>query len=169
MRHLSSAACGDVSQAARCDRLGSLPACHKELDSRLASAKFKHKALNDGCEKCHDVHGSSQPLSLLKPATELCLGCHEPINTIAKATVSHSPVTTGKGCLNCHTPHAGDSAKLTTATPAVMCLNCHDKKIEQNGVTVAATPDIANATLHQHGELKDGRWDRRMSRRARRG
>ncbi|CAN5528561.1 hypothetical protein BH10PLA1_BH10PLA1_16820 [soil metagenome] len=132
-------------------------ACHKELDSQLASAKFKHKAMNEGCEKCHDVHGSSQPMSLLKPANELCLSCHEPVkNAIAKATVSHSPVTSGKGCLNCHTPHAGDFAKLTNDTPAVMCLNCHDKKIEQNGVTVAPATDIADSTLHKHGELKDG-------------
>ncbi len=132
-------------------------ACHKEMETLLASAKFKHKSPNDECNKCHDVHGSSQPLSLLKPATELCLSCHEPIRkTIDTATVSHSPVASGKGCINCHAPHGGEFPKLTLATPAVMCLNCHDKKIDENGVKVAAVKEIADASMHQHGELKDG-------------
>jgi len=62
------------------------------------------------CSSCHDVHGTDNPASLRKPATELCLDCHGPDSpngphapTLEKHT-HHQKGSTGSSCVECHMP-----------------------------------------------------------------
>jgi predicted CXXCH cytochrome family protein len=62
------------------------------------------------CYTCHDVHGTSYPANLRKPAQELCLDCHSPGSpngphtpTIAEHT-HHKPDSAGNDCTACHMP-----------------------------------------------------------------
>jgi predicted CXXCH cytochrome family protein len=132
--------------------------CHSEFEPAMAGAKFHHKALDKGCEQCHDAHGSNQPMSLVKAVPDLCNSCHEKMaSLIAGAAVKHSAVTADRACLNCHAAHASNVGKMLTELPASGCLKCHQKQVKRaDGSLVAGVPEVANAKLHKHGEIKDG-------------
>jgi predicted CXXCH cytochrome family protein len=66
------------------------------------------------CFDCHDVHGTSNPADLLKPAGQLCLTCHG----------SASPNGPRAPSIEQHTHHRLESA-------GSQCVNCHMPKIEQ--------------------------------------
>jgi predicted CXXCH cytochrome family protein len=62
------------------------------------------------CFSCHDVHGTSNPADLVKPARSLCLTCHAPGSpngprapTIEQHT-HHAPGSAGSECIACHMP-----------------------------------------------------------------
>jgi predicted CXXCH cytochrome family protein len=69
------------------------------------------------CADCHDVHGTSNPAQLIKPAQELCLSCHGP------ASANGPRAST----LEAHTHHKADSA-------GSQCVSCHMPAIETEGV-----------------------------------
>jgi predicted CXXCH cytochrome family protein len=66
------------------------------------------------CFSCHDVHGTSNPADLIKPARTLCLTCHSP----------GSPNGPRAATIEQHTHHASGS-------PGSECIACHMPKIEQ--------------------------------------
>jgi len=66
------------------------------------------------CFSCHDVHGTSNPADLVKPARSLCLTCHSP----------GSPNGPRAATIDQHTHHAAGSAGSE-------CIACHMPKIEQ--------------------------------------
>ena len=66
------------------------------------------------CFSCHDVHGTSNPADLVKPARSLCLTCHSP----------GSPNGPRAATIEQHTHHAAGSAGSE-------CIACHMPKIEQ--------------------------------------
>lgn len=53
------------------------------------------------CLSCHLPHNSREPHLLRAPATDVCLGCHEP----ARLLPTH-PETRESVCTSCHEPHA---------------------------------------------------------------
>lgn len=132
--------------------------CHQEFEPALAGSKFKHKALDKGCEQCHNAHGSDQPMSLVKAVPELCDGCHRRMaERIAGAVVKHSAVSQDRACLNCHAAHASNVGKMLTELPVSACLKCHQKQVKRaDGSLVAGVPEVADAKLFKHGEIKDG-------------
>ncbi len=69
------------------------------------------------CADCHDVHGTSNPAQLIKPAQALCLSCHGP----------SSPNGPRASTLEAHTHHKADSA-------GSQCVSCHMPAIETEGV-----------------------------------
>jgi predicted CXXCH cytochrome family protein len=69
------------------------------------------------CFDCHDVHGTSNPAQLIKPAQELCLNCH------GSAAANGPRAST----LEAHTHHKADSA-------GSQCVSCHMPAIETEGV-----------------------------------
>jgi DmsE family decaheme c-type cytochrome len=92
--------------------------CHKQLGDAVASAKFKHSAMQKGCPTCHDPHGSDQADHLLKKAVPgVCLDCHKPD---APAFVArHQKYPVGKAdCSSCHDPHGSNQ-------PALLLNNVH--------------------------------------------
>jgi predicted CXXCH cytochrome family protein len=66
------------------------------------------------CFSCHDVHGTSNNADLIKPASQLCLTCHNP----SSPNGPHAPT------IEAHTHHRADSAGSE-------CVSCHMPKIEQ--------------------------------------
>jgi predicted CXXCH cytochrome family protein len=135
--------------------------CHKEMGDQLKQVKVVHKPVAEGeCSQCHDPHASDYAMQIKKPAFELCTGCHQhdPIRKAATESAhKHSIVTTGKACLNCHTPHGGNLAKLFKTEPVKICMTCHDQKqIAPDGRTVPAVSEILDAKLFRHGPARDG-------------
>ena len=136
-------------------------ACHGDFEARMASVKFTHKALESGCQKCHDVHGSNHRMATTQPIGQQCAGCHQQVVAVAAgARVKHPPVTDERGCMNCHTAHGSALDKLVSDVPAKLCANCHAKEMKRStGAVIAAMPDVtaAGGESHVHGALKDGR------------
>jgi predicted CXXCH cytochrome family protein len=62
------------------------------------------------CFSCHDVHGTDNNADLLRPASVLCLQCHNPtspngpkVRDIAQHT-HHAAGSSGAECVGCHMP-----------------------------------------------------------------
>jgi predicted CXXCH cytochrome family protein len=62
------------------------------------------------CWSCHDVHGTDNEMNLLKPATVMCLECHNPgspngphASSIEEHT-HHKTGSAGSECIECHMP-----------------------------------------------------------------
>ncbi len=99
-------------------------ACHDGIVP--GTAQSVHKVVAEGnCVKCHDPHAARNKFNLLAAGNELCNGCHKSIaESVANARFQHSPV--GKGCLNCHSPHASErSAFLLKDAVPPLCTGCH--------------------------------------------
>ena len=76
------------------------------------------------CFSCHDVHGTENNADLLKPASVLCLQCHNPM----------SPNGPKAGDIGQHTHHRAGSA-------GAECIGCHMPKIQ---------PTIADVKVRSH-------------------
>lgn len=107
--------------------------------AQAAGAKSKHMALEDGCNVCHDVHGTGQPKMFSSPPESMCYDCHDDIlETVTTSASQHYPVQTGN-CVACHGPHGADFAPLLKSyypegfyapyseENYALCLSCHDK------------------------------------------
>lgn len=135
--------------------------CHKEMGDQLKQVKVVHKPVANGeCSQCHDPHASDFPMQIKAPPVDLCTSCHEhdAIRKAAtEATHKHSIVTTGQACLNCHTAHGGNLAKLLKNEPLKVCMKCHDQKqLAPDGRTVAAVTEILDTKQFRHGPARDG-------------
>lgn len=88
--------------------------------------KVVHQAFDNGgdCQQCHvQTHSGVVKNLLKKPAPALCEECHKPKGGQGYV---HGAVRLGD-CAVCHTPHAGDNAKLLRAsTTAGVCFTCHE-------------------------------------------
>jgi len=101
--------------------------CHtKVLPENVRSA---HQLVVGGkCTTCHSPHGSDNKFILTKSGSELCFDCHQNIRgELSKVRFKHGSLDKGKGCLNCHNPHASAEAEnlLQTEVPA-LCKKCHE-------------------------------------------
>lgn len=75
--------------------------CHERIDI----GSVVHWPVKQGrCSLCHDPHQSPNPRLLRRPATTLCLSCHN------GSQLSHGPEM--GACLDCHQPHSSNQAKL---------------------------------------------------------
>jgi predicted CXXCH cytochrome family protein len=94
--------------------------------SRASLHPQEHKPYGEGkCDSCHVQGGGSD---LKKAVPDLCWDCHakdKEKDFLGK--VQHSPVFSGKGCLNCHSPHTSDAKSLLAKSAPELCFNCHDK------------------------------------------
>jgi predicted CXXCH cytochrome family protein len=124
----------------------------------MMKVKFQHKAMEKGCENCHDVHGSNLANEIIKPVPDLCITCHQKIQERAvNAKYKHSVVMSDSSCQTCHTPHGSDIPKLMNDLPAVICMKCHKDPIPRDGKpTVAAVSEVLDPNTHKHGSIKDG-------------
>ncbi len=79
--------------------------CHREEEFKRP---FVHGPLNVGdCQACHEPHASNWPvLARGSLPDEVCFICHNRDEVLAPSY--HQEFRTGgKGCLDCHSPHAG--------------------------------------------------------------
>ena len=72
--------------------------CHKETKGPFV---FEHEAMREGCQSCHNPHGSVQDKLLVAGQDTTCLRCHYDINTNPSGNLSggvahgSTPSTTG--------------------------------------------------------------------------
>lgn len=94
--------------------------CHNPHgSSRKALIKdFLHEPFKTGCTDCHDRAGGSV-------GVEKCLECHAEVKDQALAVHNHLGISTGNSCVNCHSPHASDDAKLFKSKLEQVCRVCH--------------------------------------------
>ena len=104
--------------------------CHQEVLPQKARSMHKIVAAGD-CVKCHASHASDNEFILLKAGNELCNECHQDVGTQAEEMrFKHDPLIKGKGCLNCHDPHASTRFEylLKDAVPG-LCTDCHKTNV----------------------------------------
>ncbi|MDH5298137.1 MAG: cytochrome c3 family protein, partial [Desulfobulbaceae bacterium] len=81
------------------------------------------------------------------PSFETCLGCHEKIREQLNKTHSHLTDRGGNGCLNCHSPHAGDNKGLLKGGgEAHVCRRCHEETFRRKGASLHQHPDEATCS-----------------------
>ncbi len=138
--------------------------CHKEMGEQMKTMPVTHKPVKDGeCTQCHDPHASDYAMQIKAPPAQLCTSCHEHDaikKTATESKYKHTCVMEGQACLNCHTSHGGQLAKLLKASPVELCLKCHAVAVKEpaseGGGTVASVAEIADPKLVKHGPVKDG-------------
>lgn len=100
--------------------------CHKKILPE--NARSAHDVVVEGnCKTCHASHGSDNKFILTKSGSELCFDCHTDMNAeLSKVRFKHKSVESGKGCLNCHNPHASArSVSLLEKEVPLLCTKCH--------------------------------------------
>jgi len=144
--------------------------CHKEMGEQMKTMKVTHKPVKEGeCAQCHDPHASDYAMQVKAAPAQLCTSCHEhdAIKKMATdAKYKHTVVLDGQACMNCHTPHGGQLAKLMKAQPVELCLKCHAEKVKEpdiaggaagvGGRVVASVAEVRDPKLVKHGPVKDG-------------
>lgn len=134
--------------------------CHTDMKTQMGKVKFQHKAVEQDCSACHDAHASNYPKQIKQPPFDMCVSCHEHDKIKTAATTSavrHSVVTNEASCLNCHTAHGGELAKLMRKNTVDLCMDCHSSKIDVPGrPAVAAVNQVRDPALVKHGPIRDG-------------
>jgi predicted CXXCH cytochrome family protein len=134
--------------------------CHTEMKTQMTQVKFTHKAVEQDCMSCHDAHASNFPKQIKQAPVEMCTSCHEHEkirHDATEARFKHSIVTKDNACLNCHTAHGGDLAKLMRTDPMKVCMKCHTDKIEVSKErTIPAIAEVLDPNTIKHGPIKDG-------------
>jgi predicted CXXCH cytochrome family protein len=97
-------------------------------------------------------------MATTQPAFAQCTGCHENIaREAATARFKHSPVLNDRACLNCHTPHGGNVARLVKDVPGKVCMSCHNQPQKTaRGTLVAAMMELMDPAKFKHGALHEG-------------
>src|SRR5205814_2766470 len=134
--------------------------CHTDMKTQMKQVKFMHKAVEQDCVTCHDPHASNFTMQTRQPPLQLCTSCHEH-DKIKQAAMDaphkHSPVVTDQACLNCHTAHGGDLAKLMKAEPIKVCMKCDEQPIAtKDGRKIASVAQVLDPTMNKHGPIRDG-------------
>ena len=135
--------------------------CHKEMSDQLKTVKVVHKPVATGeCSQCHDPHASDHAMQTKAQPLALCTSCHEHDkikDAATKAKYPHSIVVKDQACMNCHTAHGGQIAKLMKSTPQTVCMKCHNEKVKTpDGRVVNAVTEVTDSKLVKHGPVKDG-------------
>jgi len=100
--------------------------CHQQVVPD--KARSVHQVVVEGnCQTCHNSHGSENSFLLNKSGNALCVECHKDVDMQTREIrFKHDPLLKGKGCLNCHDPHASMRSEylLVKMVPA-LCTECH--------------------------------------------
>ncbi len=95
------------------------------------------------CGQCHQAASSDTPLATKRQGNELCRSCHlKVLDKIGAQNRQHSPVLAGKGCLNCHSPHASSGEHLVRGNMVVVCGNCHADTVARHERSPTAHPPV---------------------------
>ena len=87
--------------------------CHKDQKGPFV---FEHDAMRDGCQACHNPHGSINDKLLVAGQTTTCIRCHwqSEFNTVS-GTLGNSvhgafaDIGRGAECIDCHTATHGSN------------------------------------------------------------
>jgi predicted CXXCH cytochrome family protein len=121
--------------------------CHAPIE-RAMQRKFKHAAVDMGCDSCHVNHRAAGAASdkkahyLSEEQPALCLTCHDAKDKQIVAAHRGQPFEKA-ACTGCHDPHASDGAKLTPARAhgpyeARQCGGCHQNPAADGKIVLTA-------------------------------
>jgi predicted CXXCH cytochrome family protein len=101
--------------------------CHNPHGSnnRAIVRNVIHQPFKDGCKICHTG-------TTVQVTQEKCLDCHEEVRGQFYTTHSHLTESGGNSCLNCHSPHAGDTKTLLKQKQHSVCRQCHDDTMKRH-------------------------------------
>ena len=100
--------------------------CH----TGIMDGRYDHPPAEEGCDNCHDTHGSDLGNHLIDSVPALCLQCHPEMEG-----GKHNRVTLGTDCQRCHNPHSSLlPGLLTIVKEAATCESCHQVKRPGNTV-----------------------------------
>jgi predicted CXXCH cytochrome family protein len=98
--------------------------CHATVRGQFAQPV--HHRVPEGlikCTDCHSAHGTLNPSSLVKAATETCAQCH--VEKRGPFVYEH-PAAKVEGCTICHSPHGSANRMLLVRREGrQLCLQCH--------------------------------------------
>ena len=98
--------------------------CH----SGIMDARYDHPPAEEGCDNCHNTHGSDLGNHLIESVPALCLKCHPEMEG-----GRHNKVTLGNDCQRCHDPHSSlQPGLLTIVKEVATCEFCHQAKKSGN-------------------------------------
>jgi predicted CXXCH cytochrome family protein len=143
----------------------------------------RHPALDMGCQTCHVTHkvgttgDQEYKFHLIKPAPELCLGCHDvsdpqlvkahqsqPFEKVA-CTNCHNPHDSvlpklmqkyvhppfaDRSCDTCHVPAKDGKVVLTQSDSRALCAMCHDEQVKQIDTAKVAHPGAQGECIACH-------------------
>jgi len=113
---------------------GAVPAgnCGKCHPQNKFPGRNRHQPFaRQQCFDCHRSHASRYQGLLLRPADQLCRGCHrEFFSRLKKDAFRHRPADRGE-CGACHDPHAAEFKNLLRKKPGSECYDCHKKDQEK--------------------------------------
>ena len=97
--------------------------CH--TNTRIEANKPHRHPIREGkvtCSDCHNPHGNSNHVSLLKATTnDTCKSCHT--EKRGPFLWEHQPVQ--EDCTNCHYAHGGVNERLLKVARPFLCQQCH--------------------------------------------
>ncbi|MDF1535524.1 MAG: cytochrome c3 family protein [bacterium] len=97
--------------------------CHTDITGGTTEGLFRHAALEEGCDACHDTHTSGQGNLLTTGIPDLCLQCHD-----EKRWGKHGDTVLDEECGSCHEPHASSRKGLLRVLGDRSCPSCHSEK-----------------------------------------
>jgi predicted CXXCH cytochrome family protein len=113
--------------------------CHNPHGSnnKKIIRNVRHAPFTEDCTTCHE--DSSGEVS-----QEICLDCHDEINEFLLTSHNHLTDAGGNSCINCHSPHAGDTEKLLKNRQVLLCRSCHDDVFTRHEDNIFAHTATAN-------------------------
>lgn len=142
--------------------------CHS--DSDIASVHRNYPAAIKGCLTCHNPHGSDNKGIIRsvrhepylkdcgtchdrtsgKMTQETCLDCHGEIKESLLTTHNHLTDSGRNSCINCHSPHAGDTKQLLKDRPLLLCRSCHEDTYRRHEENIYVHTATANECYRCH-------------------
>ncbi|HSL24581.1 MAG TPA: DmsE family decaheme c-type cytochrome [Vicinamibacterales bacterium] len=132
VRQLSCTTCHSVhafkserAQLQTADETELCARCHRDKIAKMD--RSGHMPLREGkmeCSSCHNPHGSSTNVRLLRAGNsipESCVSCHT--DKRGPYLYEHAPVR--ENCATCHDPHGSSNERMLVAKQPLLCQRCH--------------------------------------------
>ena len=115
-----------------------------------------HKPVEENCQKCHDPHGSNNPMLIPESEPEFCFSCHEDIEELIKTSNNvHDAIFSEGSCSSCHAPHASSLPRLLDKPMLEMCLSCHDREVKgHDGTILKNIAELMDENPFKHGPIQ---------------
>lgn len=131
-RNLSCTTCHSVhapksekAQLKKTTQIETCASCHQDKAAKLR--RTAHMPLREGnmeCSSCHNPHGSTTNVKMLKvgdSVNESCVSCH----TEKRGPYLYEHAPTNESCATCHDPHGSNNERMLVAKQPMLCQRCH--------------------------------------------
>lgn len=133
----------------------------KECHNELITLNTVHSVAED-CETCHASNGAGHSIitkafNFTEKLPQLCYTCHDLMQeSISRSKIVHGPINDIKSCVNCHSPHSTNEAKLLKKESKELCLSCHNKPIETKNHKIPNIKQKVTTAKVIHAAVEDG-------------